>query len=112
MVPLAFEYWGTPAINNGKIYQTVTLPAGKYKLQASVESIAYDLPATYLVAAAGTTIPDAAAYEQSLGFGKFTNGSLNNKTLDANFTLTAETVVSMGVVANMVSGNQNLRVKE
>lgn len=108
---LAFEYWGTPAINNGKIYQTVTLPAGKYKLQASVESIAYDLPATYLVAAAGTTIPDAAAYEQSLGFGKFTNGSLNNKTLDANFTLTAETVVSMGVVANMVSGNQNLRVK-
>jgi hypothetical protein len=108
---LAFEYWGTPAINNGKIYQTVTLPAGKYKLQATVQSIAYDLPATYLVAAAGSGLPDAANYSQSLGFAKFTNGSLNDKTLDADFTVSAQMDVSLGVVANMVSGNQNLRVK-
>ena len=108
---LGFEYWGTPAINNGKIYQTVSLPAGKYKLQATIHEIANTLPATYLVAAAGSDLPDAVNYSQSLGFAKFTNNSLNNKTLDADFTLSAQTDVSLGVVANMVSGNQNLRVK-
>jgi hypothetical protein len=107
---LAFEYWGTPAINNGMIYQTVTLPAGKYKLQATIQSITYDLPATYLLAVAGTGLPDAINYSQSLGFAKFTNSSLNGKTLDADFTVSAQMDVSLGVVSNMVSGNLNIRI--
>lgn len=107
---LAFEYWGTPAINNGKIYQTVTLPAGKYKLQATVQSITYDLPATYLLAVVGTGLPDAVDYSQSLGFAKFTNSSLNGKTLDADFTIGAQMDVSLGVVSHMVSGNLNIRI--
>lgn len=108
---LAFEYWGTPPINNGKIYQTVNLPAGKYRLQATVQDIAYDLPASYLVAIAGSDLPDAVNYSQSLGFAKFTNNSLNNKTLDADFTVGTQMNVSLGVVSHMVSGNLNLRVK-
>jgi hypothetical protein len=107
---LAFEYWGTPAINNGKIYQTVTLPAGKYKLQATVQSITYDLPATYLLAVAGTGLPDAVNYSQNLGFAKFTNSSLNGKTLDADFTVSTQMDVSLGVVSHMVSGNLNIRI--
>ena len=108
---MAFEYWGTPAINNGKIFQTVTLPAGKYSVQLTVESIAYPLPATYLVAAEGNDLPDAANYATALGFAKITDGSLNNKTIEAGFTLAAEKTVSIGVVAHMVTGTQNLRIK-
>jgi hypothetical protein len=108
---LGFEYWSTPAINNGKIHQEVILPAGKYKLQATVQEIANSLPETYLLAVAGSGLPDAVNYSQSLGYAKFTNNSLNNKTLDADFTLNTQMTVSLGVVANMVSGNQNLRVK-
>lgn len=108
---MGFEYWGTPAIVNGKVYQTVTLPAGKYKLQATIQDIAFELPAAYLVAATGSGLPDAAGYATALGYAKFTNSSLNNKTIDADFVINNSMQVSLGVVVNMSSGTQNLRIK-
>lgn len=85
-------------IANGKIYQTVLLPAGDYTVEMDIP----DCTAGgdfYTVAAQGTLIPDTENIGASLGFLK-TNSPGTHKL---NFSLDGETQVSIGFVGNLAN---------
>ncbi|WP_262510962.1 DUF4998 domain-containing protein [Niabella yanshanensis] len=108
---LSLEYWGTPPISNGKIYQTVNLPPGKYTFSATVQNIDFEISSSYLTAAIGNSLPDVAYFQSGLGYAKFTDNSLNGKDIGFSFTINNETEVSLGVISTMNSGTQSLRLK-
>jgi hypothetical protein len=115
---------GTP-IKNGQIYQTVTLPAGAYKLHYVCNAVA---PATsdatrvtaYFVASRGTVLPDIdvlqdntliSADENILGYIRGAGGSnFKNNTLPIQFTLDEETEITFGFVANL-DGSSRIHIQ-
>lgn len=94
--------WGQPAINNGKIYQTMTLPAGTYTYTININGTSYAADANdqgYFVVATGTTLPDVTTVETSsstLKWERVKNVTPLIRTL--SFTLAVDTQVSVGVV--------------
>lgn len=104
---IAFEYWGTPQITNGKIYQTITLPPGKYRYVVTVSEIANPLEATYAVVNLGQTLPDVADISQALGSFKFLDNSQNGKDFAVPFSLTQTQEITLGFVSTMVVKNQS-----
>lgn len=94
--------WGQPAINNGKIYQTMTLPAGTYNYIININGTSYAADANdrgYFIVATGNTLPDVTAVETStstLKWERVKNVTPLIRTL--SFTLAADTEVSVGVV--------------
>ncbi|MBB6237960.1 hypothetical protein HDC90_002586 [Pedobacter sp. AK013] len=99
-----------PNITNGKIYQTVLLPAGTYKLDANVRGgvTTDNTKGAYSVAAIGTNIPDIAAPTTPANFvGRVAINGSGSKSF--TFTLNAAATVSMGFVATL-SGNQAVNI--
>jgi len=86
--------WGLPNVTDGKIYQTINLPAGSYRL----EIVMNDFNAggsRYLTVAEGTTIPNIANItSSSIAF-----SNLESKLL--NFNLDQAKQVSIGFAANL-----------
>lgn len=62
--------WGSPYITNGKIYQTLVLPAGSYtfKIDELLSTNIVDTDPVYLVAAEGATIPDVENLDDALSY--------------------------------------------
>ncbi|MBF4470533.1 MULTISPECIES: DUF4998 domain-containing protein [Flavobacterium] len=96
--------WGQPAITNGKVYQTMTLPAGTYIYSISINATSYAADANdqgYFLIAKGNTLPDVTAVEASantLKWERVKNVTPLIRTL--SFTLAADTQVSVGVVSS------------
>ena len=102
---LSFEYWGTPAIINGKISQTLQLPKGKYRYVATVSNIDFECEATFLVVSVGQQLPDVSNIEQSLGYFQLINNSLNGKDITTNFQLDTDQTVTLGFLSTMLDNN-------
>jgi hypothetical protein len=100
---MAMERWGTPAIPNGKIYQTVTLPKGKYQIDVDFQAQGISNVA-YIAVAAGSTLPDVENIDSSIAYTTF-------NTPGFQFTLDDETEVSMGIVANLINDQQYFRAR-
>jgi hypothetical protein len=116
------------SVNNGKIYQTFTLPAGSYVFSNKANPPLSDSDAAnwwgdgqvgginaYCVVAKGAVPPDIAdirTSDNTLGwFGGDGNAWRTREWRNIEFTLNEETEVSVGFVANM-SGNTQIRIKE
>lgn len=117
---LGLERWGggENEILNGKLYQTFTLPEGKYTFSfffgngsstgnGAVSNNGSD--PRFIAAAAGEGLPDvddlstsALAYSSLVGVAR-------EKFQSITFTLEEETEVSMGVVVNWSGTEQNIR---
>ncbi|WP_182921561.1 DUF4998 domain-containing protein [Pedobacter planticolens] len=86
--------WGLPNVTDGKIYQTINLPAGSYRM----EIVMNDFNAggsRYMSVAEGTTIPNVASItSSSIAF-----SNLESKTL--NFNLDQAKQVSLGFAATL-----------
>ncbi|OQP56904.1 hypothetical protein A3860_10000 [Niastella vici] len=95
--------WGAPDIINGKIYQSVLLPAGTYTLQVELGPLGYT-GSVRLVAAVGTTLPDFVNGQTP---GALASADLSFKAI--SFTLPQDDTVSLGFLATML-GNQYWRV--
>ncbi|RXK85526.1 DUF4998 domain-containing protein [Filimonas effusa] len=108
---ISMEYWGTPQIVNGKVYQTFVLPPGNYNFITTVQNIDYTLQSAYIVAAAGNTVPDVANYATSLAYKKMTDNSMNNTDQSISFTLQQSTEVAIGFIATMTNSTQGVRIK-
>lgn len=112
---LGFERWGggESPIENGKLYQTVDLPAGSFRLTLSfagenpIISNAGGDP-RYIVVAAGETLPDIANLASALGSTGFA-GVGNDGVVSVDFALSAPTKVSAGFVVNFTGNEQNVR---
>lgn len=83
-------------IKNGKIYQTLTLPAGHYTLEMDIPdcTVGGDF---YTVAAYGTEIPNTENVSSALGFLKTSTPG----THALKFTLLEPSQVSLGFVGNL-----------
>ena len=99
--------WGSPAIKNGKIYQTITLPAGTYAFDPSPWIWQGTKDVSYVVVAPNaSTLPDYANIASST--------SVLSATFDkprVTFKLTATTQVTVGVVVNYVQDQQGFKTK-
>jgi hypothetical protein len=105
--------WGAAAIVDGKMYQTATLPAGIYTYSAGMTNNGFSNTNNYIVAATGTTIPEAANITTALGSANIVSdntyyNSVLGKTFSFNFTLTQPTKVSLGFLFNFGSGGEYL----
>ncbi|WP_276483947.1 DUF4998 domain-containing protein [Paraflavitalea pollutisoli] len=97
--------WGSPAINNGKLWQVISLPAGTYTFEISDLRDTNLLPTdnTYLVAAVGADLPDVANIGSALASAKIVNGKPLSE-LRIRFTLTETKEVSIGYLTTQVDG--------
>ncbi len=112
---LGFERWGeseTPIVN-GKLYQTIDLPAGDFRFTMS---LAGENPIIsnqgsdprYIVAAAGTTLPDMENLSSALASSSFA-GLGNDGSKSIEFSLDAPGKVSVGFVVSFTGKEQNVR---
>ncbi|WP_162818019.1 DUF4998 domain-containing protein [Niabella yanshanensis] len=86
--------WGLPNVTDGKIFQTVTLPAGSYRFSVVMNEFNSG-GSRYLSVAVGNDLPNASDVTgSSIAF-----SNLESKVL--NFTLTAPTTVSIGFVCSL-----------
>jgi hypothetical protein len=90
-----------PDVVNGKIYQTVKLPAGSYTFRVNLIAGNYGSNPCLIVVAPGTTLPNLSGNvpgAPTLGY-----ADLNSREL--SFVLTEETTVSIGFLMNIPNGN-------
>jgi hypothetical protein len=99
-------WWGMTPIPNGKVYQTFTLPAGKYTFIATAGDCSSG-GTKYVTVASGSMLPD---------IGNVPTAALAYKTIDKyadnklNFTLTGPTQVSVGIQAGMTAEGNYMKV--
>lgn len=94
-----------PSIDDAKVFQTVTLPAGKYTFNAHYGQDVGGGKYSFLVANAGESIPDTADVANALAH-KRINISTTNTPITIEFELDKETVVSLGVVSSFPDGSK------
>ena len=104
-------------ISDGKIYQTVELPAGRYKFDVTVR-IKNPLHDVYIVVDTGDGLPDTGGFNEGPGdianalayyeIGHTTNIANNaDVVLSVEFVLEEATTVSLGLVANVYGQQQS-----
>ncbi|WP_186756501.1 DUF4998 domain-containing protein [Echinicola salinicaeni] len=98
--------WGSPAIENGKVFQTMQLEEGTYTFEVS------DLRNTnlneedqgYMVAALGNDLPNVENIDESLDYVRILS-ERDASLLKVTFTLTETSQVSMGIVTTQRAGS-------
>jgi hypothetical protein len=101
---LSFEGgWGLPAVNNGLIYQTITLPAGTYSFR--LNGLDQNSGGSRFIAvAAGNSLPNVANITgSSIAF-----ANISDKVL--NFTLTQDRTVSIGFAVTVDASGQYIKI--
>ncbi len=98
---MGIERWGSwdKAIINGKIYQTFTIPKGRYLVEVDMKKVAPERD-TYLLAALGNNLPDAANVSTALGIHEITSSD-NNKTVSIEFSVDDSKEISTGFLINI-----------
>ena len=91
---------GFGSLNNHKVYQTVTLPAGCYEFIANYGSSENNCGNSYLVAAKGKGLPDNLNLNEAISSVAMLPGNIvdSNKMI---FVLSEETEISLGLVINL-----------
>lgn len=106
------------AIENGKFYQSTTLPSGNYRLTVDFSECGVAGGQLYLMVAKGNTLPDitdisgnADVLDSFSGFPS--SGNTNGEVHELEFELSEEsTDVTIGFVATFTTGNNWFRVRE
>ena len=106
-VALSIEaWWGMSAIPNGKIYQTFTLPAGKYTFIATAGDCSGG-GTKYVTVASGSILPDIGNVPGAAIVYKTIEKYADNKL---NFTLASPTQVAVGIQAGMAAEGNYMKV--
>lgn len=107
---LSIEHWyaNSAAILNGKVWQVTTLPAGSYKL--SVTNCTWDLAKdslVFLCVNKGDTLENLNNLDKDITYKDF-----NQAPREITFTLTEDTKISWGLLANVPYelGGMSMRV--
>lgn len=92
------SWWGMSPVPNGKVYQTLNLPAGDYSLVATMGDAYVQNGVKYVTVAPGNTLPDinnvptqAYVYKEAAAWAE----------LKLKFTVPTAGPVSVGIQANM-----------
>lgn len=98
--------YGSPAIVDGKIYQTITLPPGKYTFDGSIDWWNNGgQNQVYLIAAAGEGLPNTSDINSAIGYKMVDNGS----DVKFSFELTRQTTLSLGCLVNLGDNGNSMR---
>lgn len=105
---LGIERWGSydNPIINGKIYQTFTLPKGRYLAEADMKKVAVERD-TYLLVGDGADLPNDTQITTAVASAEITD-EWNNKVLPLEFELAAEKEVSIGFLINIENEVQRI----
>ena len=105
---LGIERWGSwdNPIINGKIYQTFELPKGRYMVEVDLRTVAPERD-TYLVAAAGSGIPDDTGISTAMGSVEIVSG-MGQKLLVLEFNNEQTQQVSIGFLINIENEVQRI----
>lgn len=109
--------WSQGYYDNGKVWQTFTLPKGKYEMHVEVRNaanIGSGSTNINFVVAVGEELPDNEDLEQSadvLSFLKFGQEHLNKTSSLPAFQLTEETTVTVGWVVSFSDICRNIEFK-
>lgn len=99
--------WGANNFTNGKLYQTTTLPKGKYRLTVNMKEYGVKTSTLYLAVAAGSELPDVtdiADNESVKGFYLFEGENKSASVVQFEFELTEEsTEVALGFVCSLTA---------
>ena len=96
-------------LNDHKVYQTVTLPAGYYTFEAAYGNYEGQCGESYMVAAIGNTLPVTADLDQALAYTAMQpKGTVTSNKV--SFILTEETTVSVGLLVN-ISGQSCMTIQ-
>ncbi|WP_293744565.1 DUF4998 domain-containing protein [uncultured Pedobacter sp.] len=98
--------WGLPAIDNGKIYQRFTLPAGKYVFVVTAGDCSSG-GTKYITVAQGNELPDINNVSSSAITYKSIDKLTDNRL---DFELSASTQVSLGLQAKLPDNGTFLKV--
>lgn len=101
--------WGSPLIANGKIYQTVTLPAGTYAFDPSGGAWKWQGtkdPAYVVVAPGMDSLPD---YNNIVNNTAVLNSRIAQPQGLVTFQLTTSAKVTMGIVVNYILDQQGFK---
>ncbi|MBC8053663.1 MAG: DUF5013 domain-containing protein [Sphingobacteriaceae bacterium] len=106
---MSMERWEDPEVPNGKIYQTMNLPKGRYELVGEFDWAGLNDPG-YIVVAEGTSLPDATSINST---NTLVNADLRDKSTveQLPFVLTSDKQVTIGVSANLINKYQGFRLK-
>lgn len=98
--------YGAPAIVDGKLYQKVTLPPGKYTFDGSIDWWNNGgQNQVYLVAAKGDGLPDTNGLAMAIGYKMVDNGS----DVQFSFELSQKTTLSLGCLVNLGDNGNSMR---
>lgn len=105
---MGIERWssGDSPILNGKIYQTFTMPKGRYLVEVDLQKVAVERD-TYLVANLGDDLPDDTGIGSALASVEIKDEH-NTKTLPLEFALSEESEVSIGFLINIENMDQRI----
>lgn len=93
------DFFSADAVQNGKIWQTVELPAGSYRLTATPVLFTGENDC-YMVAVKGNEMPDAEALEGAQVIGKQFFNSMTGEDVELSFTVDAAGPVTIGFIVN------------
>lgn len=101
--------WGANDFTNGKLYQTTTLPKGKYRLTVNLKEYGVKKSTLYITVAEGNELPDVTDInkenEKVKGFYLFNQvENMSPSSVQFEFELTEEsTDVALGFVCSMTA---------
>jgi hypothetical protein len=97
--------WGGPGFQNGKVWQSPTLPVGTYSFTVNYQNSDGDAgKEMFIAAAAGDRLPDIANLSSdALAFKEIVSGQTGEYTIF--FDVTSETQVSLGLVITLGGNN-------
>lgn len=104
--------WGSPLISNGKIFQTITLPAGTYSFDPSGGNWKWQGtkdPAYVVVAPDTDSLPDYGNIVNNTAIGYEVIAKPQPQVV---FELGASTKVTLGIVVNYVKDQQGIKTTQ
>ena len=108
---LGVEKWsdGDPSIFNGKIFETFTLPKGRYQVVLSMGQVRGIGTGEFngLVVAEGTDLPNDVDINTAIKFTSITTAD-EGKDVTLDFTTSADKTVSIGLLLNINMGAQRV----
>lgn len=101
----------TKSVVNGKMYQTINLPKGNYKLNIELkEVVKKDGCNMNLVVNVGNNLPNTESLSSEISYINFTNNT-SNSVSELLFSIETSEKISIGFVANLVN-TSCFKVKE
>jgi len=99
-------WWGMPPVPNGKIYQAISLTAGRYAFEITTGDCS-DGATKYVTVAQGSSLPDIGNVPaQALAYANITKWS----TITVNFELSAASQIALGLQSYMPAEGNFLKV--